>query len=220
MEVVIAALLFAQSLALAAPPSEYVVETGIPVPLQLLTSIDTRKAANGDKVYMETTFPVVVNGRIVIPRGSQVIGTLSSAKRPGKVKGRAEIHLRFDSVILPNGVTRDISARLRNAAPGAGTVDRAEGGIKGEGNKKGDARKVGETAATGAGIGAMAGAIAGDYGTGTMAGAAAGAAAGLARVLGSRGPEIVIPVGGELEMVFDRPVTFAARELVEESAQR
>jgi hypothetical protein len=44
-------------------------------------------------------------------------------------------------------------------------------------------------------------------------GAAAGAAAGLARVLGSRGQDVVIPAGTTMEMVLDREISFTDAEL-------
>jgi len=92
-------------------------------------------------------------------------------------------------------------------------LDRSEGKIKGEGNKGGDARTVGQTTAAGAGIGTLAGAAAGHVGMGAGIGAAAGAAAGLAGVLGSRGPDVVLPAGTTVELVLDRELRFTAAEL-------
>ena len=44
-------------------------------------------------------------------------------------------------------------------------------------------------------------------------GAAAGAAAGLAGVLGSRGPEVVLPAGTTMELVLDRDLRFTSEDL-------
>ena len=83
----------------------------------------------------------------------------------GNVKGRGELFLRFDSLTLPNGVTRDFRARIGTMDGRASEdFDRAEGKIKSEGNKSGDARTVGEAAAAGASIGVIAGAATGHYG--------------------------------------------------------
>src|SRR5690349_10457974 len=90
----------------------YVVNTGTTVPLSLINSISTKHSAAGDRVYLETSFPVLVNGRIVIPVGSYVAGTVTQLKKPGRMKGRGELYVRFDSLTLPNGVTRDFRARL------------------------------------------------------------------------------------------------------------
>src|SRR6266581_191291 len=135
---------------------EYVVEPGAKIPLSLINSVSTKHSAEGDRVYLETTFPILVNGKIVIPPGSYVAGTVTQVKRPGRVKGRGELYVRFDSLTLPNGVTRDFRARVGTMDGRASEeFDRAEGKIKSEGNKTGDARSVGEATAAGASIGVI-----------------------------------------------------------------
>lgn len=208
----------AQTLAAAAPaatgkesPDEIIVPAGTRIPLALLNSLNTKRSSEGDRVYLETSFPVVMGGRIIIPRGSYVTGTVTEVKRPGKVKGKGEIFLRFDSLTLPNGVNRDFRARLDGAD--TGDFDRDEGKIRGEGDKGGDARRVGETTAAGAGVGGVAGGAAGHPGMGVGIGAAAGATAGLASVLLTRGPDLILPKGTSFEMVLDRGLKYKASEL-------
>jgi hypothetical protein len=200
---------------------EYVVESGTRVPLALINSVTTKHAAPGDRVYLETVFPILVQGKIIIPPGSYVMGTVTEVKRPGRLKGRGEIYLRFDSLTLPNGTTRDFRARV-GALDGRATeeLDKREGKIQSEGNKGGDARTVGEAAAGGASIGAIAGSVGGRPGMGVGIGAAAGAAAGLAGVLLTRGPDAVLAQGTTLEMVLDRPLRFAEGELDTTAVQR
>lgn len=187
----------------------YVVETGTRILLNLLNSVSTKTAAEGDRVYLATGFPVLVGGRVVVPPGSYVAGTVTSVKRAGKIKGRAELYVRFDSLTLPNGVTRDFRSRP-GSLDGAtkGELDRTEGKIKGDSDKIGDTTKVG----TGAGWGAMVGGMSsGAKGAGI--GAAAGAAAGLIGVMMSRGPEAMLERGTTLEMVLDRDLSFTVDEL-------
>lgn len=189
---------------------EFLVEAGTKILLALVNSVNTKDAAPGDRVYLETAYPVWSKGREVIPKGSHVMGTVTDAQRAGRVKGKPELYLRFDSLTLPNGVTRDLRSR-----PGAADrdMDREEGKIKGDGNKGGDARTVGQTTAAGASVGGLAGAAAGRAGMGTAIGAAAGAAGGLIGVLGSRGPELLLPKGTTMEMVLDRDLRFLSSEL-------
>jgi hypothetical protein len=197
-----------------AKPNDYVIETGTKVPLTLINSVSTKHSAEGDRVYLETVFPIMASGRIVIPPGSYVAGTVTEVKRPGKVKGRGELFLRFDSLTLPNGVTRDFRARIGTMDGSSNDeFDRAEGKIKSEGNKSGDARTVGEAAAAGASVGVIAGAATGHYGMGAGIGAAAGAAAGLMGVLLTRGPDAVLTKGSTIEMVLDRQLHFQDSEL-------
>src|SRR6185295_18974477 len=96
----------------AAQSKPFQLETGTRVPLSLINSVSTKNAAPGDRVYLETVFPILVDQRIVIPPGSYVTATITDVKRPGKVKGRGEFHMRFDSLTLPNGVTRDFRGRI------------------------------------------------------------------------------------------------------------
>jgi hypothetical protein len=192
----------------------YVVDTGTKVPLTLINSVSTKHSVEGDRVYLQTVYPIMVNGRIVIPPGSYVAGTVTEVKRPGRVKGRGELFLRFDSLTLPNGITRDFRARIGTMDGRASEeFDRAEGKIKSEGNKGGDARTVGEGAAAGASIGVIAGGVTGHYGMGAGIGAAAGAAAGLMGVLLTRGPDAVLAKGSTIEMILDRSLHFEDSEL-------
>src|ERR1700730_6017915 len=94
------------------PSAAYTLTTGTKVPLKLINSVSTKHSAEGDRVYLETAFPLLVDGRIVVPVGSYVAGTVTQIKRPGRVKGRGELYVRFDSLTLPNGVTRDFRARI------------------------------------------------------------------------------------------------------------
>ena len=195
-----------------AAPTEFVVDQGTRILLRLTNSVNTKRTAPGDRVYLETAVPVFVDGRLLIPRGSYVTGTVTESKPAGRVKGKAALNLRFDTLTLPNGVTRDFRSRAASA-DARGNLDRSEGRIEGDGNKSGDAKTVGQTTAAGAGIGTIAGAATGHYGLGAGIGAAAGAAAGLAGVLSSRGPEVVLPPGTTMELVLDRDLRFTSEDL-------
>ncbi len=197
-----------------AKPDDFVVTVGTRIPLSMINSISTKTAAEGERVYLETVFPILVNAHVVIPPGSYVSGTVTQVKRPGRVKGRGELYVRFDSLTLPNGVTRDFRARmgsLDGRAPE--TLDKEEGKIQGEGDKAGDIKTVGEGAGVGAGIGGLAGAAAGHAGMGAGIGAAAGATAGLIGVLLTRGPDAVLAKGTTMEMVLDRPLDFTLADI-------
>ena len=191
-----------------------VVETGTRIPLSMINSVSTKSAAEGDRVYLETVFPILAHGRVVIPPGSYVAGTVTQVKRPGRVKGRGELYVRFDSLTLPNGVTRNFSGHI-GALDGRASeeLDKSEGKIKSEGNKGGDARTIGEAAGAGAGVGAIAGAVTGRTARGVGIGGAGGAAAGLIGVLISRGPDALLAKGSTVEMILDRPIEYDESEL-------
>lgn len=193
----------------AAQPRVYSVEPGTKILLNLINAISTRSAAEGDQVYLETAFPVLANGRIVIPPGSYVTGTITQVKRAGKVKGRAELFIRFDSLTLANGVTRDFRARASSLdGDQRGKIDRSEGKIQGDTNKAGDAMAVATTAGSGAMIGGIA-----NGGKGAGIGAGAGAAAGLVGVMLARGPDATLQRGSTMEMLLDRELRFQEDEI-------
>jgi hypothetical protein len=200
---------------LTAPnPDEFIVPTGTKVPLSMINSVSTKTAGEGDRIYLETVFPILANGKIVIPPGSWVQGTVTEVKRPGRVKGRGELYVRFDSLTLPNGTTRDFRARIGSLDGRATeTVDKNEGKIKAEGDKAGDLKTIGEAAGVGAGAGGLGGAVARHPGMGAGIGAAAGATAGLMYVLLSRGPDAMLAKGTTMDMVLDRPLQFTPAEI-------
>lgn len=195
-------------------PGAFVVPAGTRILLNMINSVSTRQAAIGDRLYLQTAFPIFANGHVVIPQGSWVAGTITQVKRPGRIKGRGEMYVRFDSLTLPNGVSRDFRARV-GSMDGRSTedVDREEGKIKAAGKKGDDARTVADTTITGTGVGALAGAATGHMGMGTGIGAAAGAGAGLLGVLLSRGPDATLTKGTTMEMVLDRPLSFSSKDL-------
>lgn len=188
----------------------YTIDSGTRIPMSMLNSVSTKHAVEGDRVYLETIFPVMAGGRIVIPPGSSVAGTVTSFKRPGRVKGKGELYVRFDTLILPNGVSRDFRSRL-GSIDGADKqgFDREEGKIKGEGNKGGDAQTVGVGVATGASLGAIVARSAGGAGIG----AAAGAAAALTGILLTRGPDVLLSKGSTVELLLDRSLSFEEDDL-------
>ena len=190
-------------------PHQYVVGAGTRIPLVLVNSISTKNSREGDRVYLQTAFPVAVDGRIVIPPGSYVTGTVTQVKRPGRVKGKGELYVRFDTLMLPNGVQRDFRARLSEVD---GDLDARlkgqEGKIEGDATKGRDVGTVAGPGASGATIGGIAGG-----GKGAAIGAGVGGAVGLGAVLLTRGEDLRLPRGTSVEMQLDRQIAFTADEV-------
>jgi hypothetical protein len=198
----------------ATPPNEFKVDSGTRILLNMINSVSTKTAMVGDRIYLETAFPVMASGHIVVPQGSWVTGTVVEVKRPGRVKGRGELSVRFDSLTLPNGVSRNFHSGLGSLDGRAEeTLDKEHDTIKSAGNKQGDVNTVIDTTLAGAGIGSAVGAAAGHVGAGAGIGVAAGAAAGLIGVLVSRGPDAMLTRGTNVEMVLDRPLEYQVADL-------
>jgi hypothetical protein len=177
------------------------VPVGTHLPLVLHNGISTRSARPGDPVYFETLFPIMVDGKVVIPAGSYVSGEVTESKRPGRVKGRGELMLRLNTMILPNGYQVNLNAEPRNADTGGNESTDSEGKVKGDSSKGTDAATIAGTTLGGAGLGGIVG---GAKGAGI--GAGIGGAAGLLAVLVSRGPEAEMPRGTTVEAVINRPI--------------
>jgi hypothetical protein len=184
------------------------IPAGTRIGVVLENGISTRSAKPGDSIYLQTSFPITQNNRIVIPVGSYLRGELIDSKRPGRVKGKGEFRLRLNTLILPNGYTVNLNAAPRSADSGGKETMDAEGKVTGPGGKGKDATTIAETTATGAGIGAIAGRA-----KGLGIGAGIGAAAGLAAVLLTRGPEAELPRGSTLDVVLERELSLDASQI-------
>lgn len=192
-----------RAVAAAPVPQDLILDAGTKILLRVTTPISTKTVQPGDRLYLETAVPVVVNNTIVIPPQTQVTARVIESTRAGKVKGKSELALLFDSITLSNGVHRPIQSRLSSAD--GRPLEKDEGRVSGDSEKVKDTAKVGGAAGTGAALGRIAGR--------TGIGAAAGAAAGLASVLSARGPDVVLQPGTTLEISLDRQLRFTHKEL-------
>ena len=191
----------------AKTPARIEVPTGTHIPLVLHNGISTRSARPGDPVYFETLFPVMIDGRVAIPAGTYISGEVTEAKRPGRVKGRAELMVKLTTMILPNAYQVNLNASPGGSAgTGGGETMDKEGKISGDSDKTSDIGTIAKTTAAGAGIGA----IASQGAKGAGIGAGIGAAVGLGAVLLSRGPEAELPRGSTLDAVINRPILLDA----------
>jgi len=178
------------------------IPSGTILPLVLHNGISSRSAKIGDPVYFETLFPVMVDGRVAIPAGSYVSGEVTESVRPGRVKGRGELMIKLNTLILPNAYMINLNASPKDASTGGNETVDSEGRIKGDSDKGSDVGTIAKTTAAGAGIGS----IASRTGTGAAIGAGAGAAAGLIAVLLTRGPEAEMPRGTTVNVSLNRPI--------------
>jgi hypothetical protein len=158
--------------------------------LELLTPVSTDASQRGDRIQARVVEPAEYASYLVEGRVAQV-------KRPGKVKGVAELQLAFDQIRSTDNRTATLHAELIEVTPMSGdetTVD-SEGGVKGRDSTKDDAAKVGGAA----GIGAIIGAIAGG-GKGAAIGAIIGGGVGTAGVMTQRGKNIRLERGQHLKI--------------------
>jgi hypothetical protein len=176
-----------------------IVPAGTVIPIRLTSRVSTKNSRDGDGVYARTAFPVTVNNKIVIPEGSFVRGKITEVRKPGRVKGKGELTLNFQTLVLPNGINIPIYTSLGGAG-GAGNR-KGEATVQGDSSKGDDAKTIGTDAAAGGLIGVVA-----NGGKGAAIGGAGGAAVGTAAVLLTRGKDLVLEPGTTIEIVLDRPI--------------
>lgn len=190
--------------------SSYVVPAHTLIPLTLRNAINSRTAFVGQAIYCETIYPITVGNRIIIPAGSYVKGSVTEVSKPKRVKGRAQIGVRFESITLPSGMTRSLRATLASyAGSGDEGFNREEGRIEGKSTKGEDAGKVATTTAQGTVIGGLGT----RSGKGAAVGALSGGAAGLIWVLATRGEHVVLPPGTSFELELSSPLSFDRDEV-------
>jgi hypothetical protein len=113
MKPVIAFLLLgALAVPVSAEPNidEVVLPAKTEIFIELLRGLNSKTAREGDKFSATVQVPVTLDDQIVIPAGSYVIGHVVYRRGAGYIRGRAELQLAFDTIILARGVTRNMQA--------------------------------------------------------------------------------------------------------------
>ncbi len=170
---------------------EVTLPAGTILPLVLKTSIASDKSQVEDTVQATLRRAVAVDGTQVLPAGTEVVGAVTNAERSGRVKGRATVAFRFTS-LQHDGDRYDIRTEA---------ISRTAEATKGK-----DATKI----AVGAGAGAAVGALLGG-GSGAAKGAAIGGAGGTGVVLATRGKEVRLGSGADVNTKLTSPLTIRVK---------
>ncbi len=182
--------------------TDFVVPNGTAVTAVLRTGlISTKDSQDGDRFTMEVTSPSIYNGAIIE-------GRVIKAEKSGRVTGRANISMDFDTIKLRNGQTYRFAGILENvtAANGDDVKVNNEGTVR-DGNQT---TKTATRAGIGAALGALIGAIAGG-GQGAAIGAAIGAGAGAGTVFIEGRDNIELGQGSEFRITATAPANLSTR---------
>lgn len=101
---------------------------GTDVVAELDKSIDAKKAKVGDAVKATITQDVLSRGKIVIRRGSKLVGHVTQTKIRTKEDRESRLGVVFDRAVLKHGGEINFSAAVRALAPGVriSSVDRPD----------------------------------------------------------------------------------------------
>ena len=171
--------------------------------LRMVNSISTRTASPGDYVYLRTATPIVANGQVLVPEGSYVQAVVSHSTRSGRVKGRAELAIRIETMTLPSGKVIKVAPRV-SSMDSEGTQQKVDK----EGRMQ-QGKDIDSDAARVAGLGAAGAAIGGwtdRSWSGAGVGGAVGAGAGLGVVMFTRGKEVELRQGTTVDVTFERAI--------------
>jgi hypothetical protein len=174
---------------------EFVVPNGTRLVAVLNTALSTRTTQNGDRFTMEVTSPTQYRGAIIE-------GTVAQAERSGRVSGRAEMGLNFETIRLRNGQTYRFTGLIDSVRNANGDSV----GINNEGAVR-DSNQTTKTvtrAGVGAALGALIGAIAGG-GQGAAIGAGVGAGAGAGSVILQGRDDLRLDAGTEFNLSSSAP---------------
>ncbi len=156
--------------------------------MQVETTISSEKARIEDPVEARVVRVVMVGGRVAIPEGTRVLGSVTQVERGGKVKTPGKLTVRFHTLVLADGMQvpiRTDPVSREGAQPG-----------------KGAATKIGGAAVGGALLGALLGG-----GKGAALGGAIGAAGGTAATLSGERSEAILQAGTPVTVRLIAPVT-------------
>lgn len=166
---------------------EVVVPTQSVLGLQLDSMLNSDSAQVEDRVDARVTRDVRVNGRVAIPSGSHVVGAVVLVEHGGRIKDRARIGIRFNSLILADGTRMGIQ------------TDTLYRESESPANKS--SAKIGGGAIGGAIIGAIIGG-----GKGAAIGSGLGAAGGTAAAMSSDRMRVVLPAGTAVSVRTQAPI--------------
>jgi hypothetical protein len=159
----------------APTPRPLVLEAGTTLPIVVRATVSTKTARPEDRVLAELSEDVTTGGRVVLHAGSEVLGHVLTAVRPGRTKGVGELVVSFDEV-------REGGRSYKIETTRIDVTGKKTGGK--------DAKIAGGAAAAGALIGGIA-----DGGSGAVKGGLIGGAAGGAAVLATRGEDVELRAG-------------------------
>ncbi len=171
-------------------PGTITIPAGKVIFIRLNEPLSSDHSHAGEGFTASLDQPIVVNGWVVARRGETVVGTVTSAKKAGRVKGVSQLGLELSELTVVDGQQLPLVTELWNGS--AGTSHGA------------DAAAIAGTTGVGTIIGAAA-----NGGEGAGIGAGAGAAAGIAAVLLTRGKPTVLGPEARLSFRIKEPIVIS-----------
>jgi len=87
------------------------VPRGTPIKLSMIDTLSPQISHKGDTFRALVTEAVLVDGMVVVPSGSNILGVVSDVAPEA-------LRLQFDRIDTPTGASAPVKARLKQGAPG------------------------------------------------------------------------------------------------------
>jgi hypothetical protein len=183
------------------PPG--VVGEGSVIRVHLLDQLSTRNSVKGDSFRSQVASDVIEGGKVVIPAGAEIDGTVMEASSGTHLGSRGSMRLRPETVIMADGSRYQLQAYVAGA-PGAHAKVDKEGTIGARARVKRGSIEYGGAM----GIGAITGAVMGGP-AGALAGTLVGAGVVTAHLLISH-PQATLEPGTVLLFTLTQPLNLVA----------
>jgi hypothetical protein len=102
---------FAQS-----EPTTVILAGGTLLNAELNSSVDSKKAKAGDKVEAHTTADLRTDGRMVISKGTKLVGRITQAAARAKGDSESVLAIQFDKAVPKNGEEIPLNVEIRAIA--------------------------------------------------------------------------------------------------------
>ena len=192
----------------AAPDQTLTIQSGTRFKASLQTPVSTKLSEVGDLLYWTLYEPLRIDKEHVLPRGMELSGRVTFVKRPGRVKGKAQLYALMDGLETYYG-TEAIAVSV-DAADNVMEDEKLRADEEGKLKANRDIGHDLGKAQQGASIGSMA-SVPIAITTGSLGAAIAGPVAGaIVGILLTRGKEIRLPAGTVFRMKFVQDVAIPA----------
>jgi hypothetical protein len=93
------------------------LSSGTTLQAELTKSVDAKKAKPGDEVNAKLTQDVKENGKVVVPKGSKLVGHVTEVQAKSKENSESKLGVIFDKAVLKGGQEMAFSGAIQALAP-------------------------------------------------------------------------------------------------------
>jgi hypothetical protein len=110
------------------------LKSGSSIHATLEKPVDARKNKPGDQVVAKTSEDVKSEGKVVIPRGSKIVGHVTEVKAREKGQAESAVGVVFDHAVLKDGSQIPLSLAVQAVGSGAATAQAEDDSLMSSGN--------------------------------------------------------------------------------------